>query len=211
MPGGWLRKVVVRCALRFVCGAAAALPLGVVAQAQPEQLQEGTATGTFAVYHSDQPWLPVSFEYPAGWQVEPSSGTTEAYSQVQIYAPASVENRLRSYLVVRMFPTQDRGGPYASVQEMVDSYRKTLLPTLKIDKEEQIEVQGVPAMCLDVSGTMRLPWNSQKARPIPAKSQRVFLGKSRWLYEIAWTATPEAAPEVEAAFARLLKTLTLGR
>ena len=61
-------------------------------------------------YHSRSAELPVQFEYPADWEAEYSRGSTEAYAQVQVYAPSAVESRLRSYLVVRAVPSGSSGG-----------------------------------------------------------------------------------------------------
>ena len=164
---------------------------------------------TFVTYRSDQPRLPVSFEYPADWSVEYSTGAVEAYAQVQIYGPKSLEKRLRTYLVVRAMPQQTQGGHYADVGEMIDQYRKTLPPTLHIDQERQTTVLGEPTPLLEVSGSLLLPWNSQKAQPVPVRSERIFFEKNDRLYELAWMATPEASSTLAAAFSHLLQTLVL--
>lgn len=171
--------------------------------------QEGGTTGTFSVYQSQQPQLPVSFEYPADWQLEPSTGKVEAYTQVQIYGPASLDHRLRTYLVIRGVAPQSAGGRYAGLNEMVDSYRHTLQQGLQIDQELHVSVLGVPAIEVEVSGTFRLPWESPAAQAVAVKSQRIFLEKNGRLYELAWMATQEAAPEVEQVFSHLLHTLTV--
>ena len=171
--------------------------------------QEGHATGTFTRYASSRPQLPVAFEYPADWSVEESSGTYEAYSQVQIYGPESLESRLRTYLVVRSMPPKTDGGRYTSVREMVDAYRQTLQPGLRIAGEQQIAVSGVPAIQLDISGTLRLPWESQEGKLVPVTSQRIFFERQGRFYEAGWMGTPEVSDTVAAVFAHLLQTLTL--
>lgn len=171
--------------------------------------QEGRATTAFTIYQSNQPQLPVRFEYPADWEVEHSSGTTEVYSQVQIYAPKSLEDRLRMYMVVRAIPPKAQGGRYAGLPEMIEDYQKTLLPSLRIEQDQQTAVLGSAARQLEISGTLRLPWKSPLAQPVPVKSQRIFLEKNGWLYELGWLATPEISYEVEEAFSHLLQTLTL--
>jgi hypothetical protein len=167
------------------------------------------ATSSFAIYRSEQPELPLSFEYPSDWHVERSQGSSEAYAQVQVYGPESLEGRLRTYIVVRVIPPQADGGRYASVGEMAEDYRKTLLPTLRIEQDRELTVLESPAHVLDVSGTVLLPWKSPNAQSVPVKSQRVFFEKGARLYELAWMATPEVAPAVEAAFSHLLQTLTI--
>jgi hypothetical protein len=173
------------------------------------EAQEGQVTRTFAVYQGDLLQLPVRFEYPADWQVESSSGSTEIYSQVQIYGPPSLEDRLRTYLVVRAIPPKVHGGRYENLDEMVEGYRKDLLPTLHIEQEQQTIVLGQPARLLDVIGTLRLPWKSPTSELVPVKSQRIFLDKNGWFYELAWMATPEVALTVEEAFSHLLQTFSL--
>ena len=175
-------------------------------------LQEGWAENVFTLYRSDHAQLPVSFEYPAEWQVEYSSGTEEAYAQVQMYGPASLDTRLRTYMVVRAVPPKAQGGRYAGVGEMVAAYQTTLLPGLRVEQDRQIIVLDSPATMLDVSGMLNLPWEVSRApRPVPVKSQRVFLEKDGWLYELSWLTTPEAAQQVERAFSHLLNTLVLSR
>ena len=166
----------------------------------------------FTLYHSDHAQLPVSFEYPAEWQVEYSSGTAETYAQVQVYGPASLDHRLRTYMVIRAVPPKAQGGRYAGVSEMAAAYQTTLLPGLRVDQDRQEAVLGSPATILDVSGTLNLPWEVSRApRPVPVKSRRVFLEKNGWLYELSWLTTPEASQQVERAFSHLLKTLVLSR
>ena len=171
--------------------------------------QEAQSMETFRRYQGSRSQLPVSFEYPAEWQLEESSGTREAYWQVQVYGPESVEARLRTYLVVRAVPPKAEGGRYEGVSQMVESYRKTLQPGLRVEGERRISVSGLPAIRLDLSGALRLPWKSPKAVPIAVKSQRIFLENEGRLYELGWMATPEAAATVEAAFAHVLRTLVV--
>ncbi len=172
-------------------------------------VREGQATDTFATYRSHQSPLPVSFEYPAGWEVEPSEGKTEAYAQVQVYAPAAFEPRLRVYLVVRVMPTAASGGRYASVDEAAAAYRETLLPTLRIDEAQETTALGVTARQVVVSGTLRLPWMSAAAHPVPVTGRRLFFEKGGRLYECAWLSTPDTAARVQAFFEHVLQTLTV--
>ena len=175
-------------------------------------LQEGRAERMFSLYRSEHAQLPVSFEYPAEWQVEYSSGTAEAYAQVQMYGPAALDTRLRTYIVVRVVPPKAQGGRYAGVGEMVAAYQTTLLPGLRVDQDRQIVVLDSPATILDISGMLNLPWEVSRApKPVPVKSQRVFLEKNGWLYELSWLTTPEASQQVERAFSHLLSTLVLSR
>lgn len=165
----------------------------------------------FALYRSQQPGLPVSFEYPEGWELEESAGTHEPYAQVQCYGPKTMEDRLRIYLVVRAMPPKAAGGRYADVAEMVQEFQRTKLPTLRVDREGAVSVAGTAATQLDISGSLRLPWKSSKATDIPVKSQRVFFEKDGRLFELAWLGTPEASPVLADAFSRLLQTLSVGK
>ena len=171
--------------------------------------REGRTTEAFLPYQNAKPQLPVKFEYPAGWQVEESSGTSEVYSQVQIYGPASLEPRLRTYLVVRAVPPKAEGGRYASLSDMVETFRATLQPGLRIDQEQPIQVSGRPATKLELSGQLWLPWKSPNAKPIAVKSQRIFLERAGRFYEFAWMSTPEVSEQVIAVFSRLLETFTV--
>jgi len=170
---------------------------------------EGHTIETFAQYRSQSPRLPVAFEYPSAWQVEESSGTSEVYAQVQIYGPASLEPRLRTYLVVRCVPPKADGGRYMSLSEMVETYRATMQAGLRVDEERATDVMGQPATQLDVSGIFQLPLDSPGERSVPVKSQRVFFEHDGRLYELAWMATPEVSDHVAAAFSHLLESLTL--
>lgn len=169
---------------------------------------EGHPVGMVTQYESVRPELPVSFEYPADWDAEESFGSQEAYAQVQVYAPESLESRLRSYLVIRAVPPEEKGGRYAGLRAMADSYRHALQPGLQIDQEEQTNLLGASAVRFRVSGTLRLPWKSSRAQPVPVRSERIFFEKGGRLYELAWMATPEAADQVRDAFIHLLETLT---
>ena len=171
--------------------------------------QEGWTTDAFALYQSAKPQLPVTFEYPADWQVEESSGSQEVYAQVQVYGPSSLEPRLRTYLVVRAVPSKTGGGRYASLEEMVGVFRDTLQPGLRIDGTHPVQVAGGPATQLEVSGQLWLPWKSPNAKPVPVKGQRVFLERGGRFYEFAWMGTPEVSGQVRAAFSRLLDTFTV--
>ena len=178
---------------------------GLVPAAFPHE--EGHTAETFAAYHSSRAELPVAFEYPAAWQVEESSGTHEAYAQVQVYGPASLEPRLRTYLVVRCVPPKAEGGRYANLDEMVESYRATLQAGLRVDEERKVQVLSQPATQLDVSGIFQLPLDAPGERSVPVKSQRIFFEQEGRLYELAWMGTPEVAEQVAAAFAHLLQAL----
>ncbi len=172
-------------------------------------VREGQATDTFATYRNHHSSLPVSFEYPAGWEVEPSEGKTEAYAQVQVYAPIAFEPRLRVYLVVRAMPTAASGGRYASVDAAAAAYRETLLPSLRIDEVQETMALGVAARQVAISGTLRLPWMSAVAQPVPVTGRRLFFEKDGRLYECAWLSTPDVAARVQAFFEHLLQTLTV--
>jgi hypothetical protein len=116
---------------------------------------------------------------------------------------------MRTYVVVRAIPPKAAGGRYDGLAEMIGSYREKLQPGLMVEGERQVTVLGVPATQLELGGSLRLPWRSPEARPVPVRGQRVFLQKDGRLYELGWLATPEAAAEVGAAFNRLLETLAL--
>ena len=169
----------------------------------------GSTATTFSVFRSDQANLPVTFEYPSDWQVERSSGSTERYAQVQVYGPSALDDRLRSYLVVRAIPPAAQGGRFAGLEQMIASYEETLLPTLRVAQRRQTKVAGLPATVLEVGGTMLLPWNGANPKPVPVKSERVFLERNGWLFELAWLTTAEAAAAVEPVFARLVETFAL--
>lgn len=169
----------------------------------------GGASTTFSVFHSEQETLPVRFEYPADWKVERSTGSTEAYEQVQLYGPSTLDPRLRAYLVVRAVPPAAQGGRYAGLHEMIVSYQQTLLPTLQVEERRAATVAGLPATVLRVSGTMLLPWKSANSQPVPVASERVFVERNGWLFELAWMSTKDAAPAVEPLFVRLVETFTL--
>ena len=170
---------------------------------------EGHATSAFTTYRSHQPQLPVSFEYPTGWDAEMSAGKTEAYTQVQLYAPAAVEQRLRVYLVVRAMPLKASGGRYASLDEAVAAYRETLLRTLHITEERQTTVAGVAARQLAINGTLSLPWMSATAHAVPVVGGRLFFEKDGRVYECAWLGTPELAAQVQTYFDHVLQTLMI--
>ena len=189
-----------RALVRFGMMAAGCVLLAVPSQGE-------TPTNAFAVYQSDQPQLPLRLEYPTGWDVELSSGKMEPYTQVQFYAPASLESRLRIYLVARALPPKAAGGRYADVGELAASYRASLPPTFAINGERATTVLGVSARQVGVAGTLQLPWMSSNAHPVSVVGQRVFCERAGRLYEFAWLATPAAAPQVEAAFMHLLETL----
>lgn len=171
--------------------------------------EEGSAMKpVVASYRSAQPLLPISFEYPKEWKVEPSSGTMETYAQVQIYGPATVEHRLRTYLVIRVIPPKAQGGRYAGLNEMVETYRQSALPHLRVEQERHVVALGSPARQFEIVGTLQLPWWSKGSEPVPVKGRRIFFERNGSLYELGWLATPEASPTVEEAFAHLLLTLT---
>jgi uncharacterized protein YceK len=181
--------------------------IGVVALGGVLFAQEAMGPKPFLVYRSDQPRLPVSFEYPAGWEAEYSKGTQEAYAQVAVYAPASLEDRMRAYMAVRALPPRDAGGRYAGLTDVIASYREQLMPSLRIDAERNTTVLDLPTTVLEVSGTLLLPWKSLAAQPVPVKGQRLFFEAHGLVYELSWLATPEASPQLEAAFSHLLETL----
>ena len=174
-------------------------------------VQEGQTTELFVQYASTRPQLPVRFEYPSGWQVEESAGSHEVYSQVQVYGPAVLEPRLRTYLVIRCVPPKTEGGRYASLGEMVDAYRTTLQTGLGVDGEQEIQMLGRLAKQLEVSGTLWLPWESPAAQPVAVKGQRVFFEQDGRLYEAGWMATPEVSNQVAAAFSHLLHTFSFAQ
>lgn len=161
----------------------------------------------FALYPPLLPELPVRFEYPADWYPEPSRGTTDAYVQIQLYAPAAFEPRLRTYMVIRAMPPIHQGGRYHNIDELVEEYRNTLLPSLRINVKRHIDLQGAPATVLELTGSLRLPWKSSAAETIPVHSQRIFFERGGRFFELAWMATPEGAPTVQEYFAHLMQTL----
>lgn len=170
---------------------------------------EGYPTGAFEVYQATTPPLSVTCEYPAGWQAEESSGSTERYRQVQFYAPADMESRLRMYIVVRAVPLKDQGGKYAGVAEMAGEYRNQAMPGLNVEEQPPVTVLGSTATVLAVNGTLSLPWRSPTPAAVPVSGARVFFEKDGTLYEAAWLATPEHAPAVLTAFSHLLDTLAI--
>lgn len=172
-------------------------------------VEAGMTTESFIQYRSTNDSLPVSFEYPRGWDVEESSGTHEIYTQIQIYAPKAVEGRLRTYLIVRAMPTAAEGGRFANAQEAVTQYQQTLMPTMSIARTQDTQLLGREATQVEVTGTLRLPWKSPTAEEVPVIGQRVFFEASGRLYELAWLATPESAEQVSAAFGRLVHTLAV--
>ncbi|MBI2105123.1 MAG: hypothetical protein HYT90_06085 [Candidatus Omnitrophica bacterium] len=182
----------------------ALLLIGGDAGSQPATMDE------FVTFSSATPQLPVRFEYPAGWQPEESAGSHERYAQVQVFGPASLEPRLRTYLVVRRVPPRAEGGRYGSLDEMVESYRATMQSGLHVDADRPVQVLGRTGRQLDISGDFRLSWETPgEIKSVPVKSQRIFVEQDGQFYELAWMATPEVADQVAAVFSRLLQTLTL--
>ena len=173
--------------------------------------QHVMAEQSYLIYQSTHPQLPIRFEYPQGWHVEESEGSTEAYTQVQVFGPGSLEGRMHTFLAVRAVPPRTHGGRYASVDELVESYRRTLMPTLAINRERRQVLLDAPATVLEVRGILYLPWKAADPQPVPIQSQRVFFEKDGRLYELSWIATPETADALAAAFDHLLQTLTVTR
>ena len=163
---------------------------------------------TFQTYQGPASQLPVRFEYPAEWTAEPSSGTTEAYHQVQLFAPPAA-GRLHPYISVRAMPLKAQGGRFATVEELVASHAATLLPTLRIDGRRRASAAGTPAEVVDGSGALWLPWKSTHPKEVPVACQWMFFGAGGRLFELSWMATPETAAGVRAAFDHLLSSLTL--
>lgn len=165
-------------------------------------------TEAFSRYRG-RPGLPVSFEYPAGWQVEESTGSQEVYTQVQVYAPGPAGAGVRTYLVVRVVPPPAAGGRYGSAADAQTAYRETLLPDWQIEQESTLEVLGAAARRLEVSGTLRLPWHAPEAEVVPVRSQRVFCEAAGGVLEMGWVAPAAEAGRLSALFDRLLQTLAL--
>lgn len=192
--------------LRGVSGMMAGMALLLIGAAGGQS----TTMDAFATYSSPTPQLPVRFEYPAGWQPEESAGSHERYTQVQVHAPESFESRLRVYLVIRVIPPKAEGGRYEDLDEMIESYRATMQAGLHVDEEREVQVLGLAATQLDISGTFRLlSRETPGERAVPVKSQRVFFEQDGRLYELAWMATPEVSDQVAAAFTHLLQTFSL--
>ena len=165
------------------------------------------AQSDHARYHSTIPFWPVTFEYPADWQAEQSRGSQERYDQVQLFAPGSADARAHAYIAVRVMPRKNEGGRYASIEEMAAAYRQTQMPTLSTSEASQVTVLGVPALRMEVSGQMALPWKAAHPELIPMQGQRVFFEKDGRLFELSWMAPEESAPATAAAFGHVLSTL----
>ena len=164
---------------------------------------------SFVGYQGGEPGLPVTFEYPTGWVLEASSGSHEAYTQVQVYAPDAMDPRMRNYLVVRVVPSSASGGRYPTLEEMMAEFRQTLLSSLHVEREEPIDVLGAHGQYVRMTGSLRLPWKAARAQDVPVTGARIFIERESQFFEIGWLATPEAAHEVESAFQHLVESLKL--
>jgi len=172
-------------------------------------LGTGMASEMVVRFQGANPGLPVSFEYPTGWKAEESSGNYDVYTQVQVFGPKSLEDRMGVYLVVRAVPLKEQGGRFTGLADRVAHFRQTLPSSMTIRTEEIVEFLGVDSMHMSISGTLKPGYQVTDALEIPIKSERIFLEKSDYLYEFAWMATPEASQEVAGAFKIMLDTLRI--
>lgn len=165
------------------------------------------AAKDMSLVYANRAFLPLSFEHPADWEVEPSAGTTERYSQVQLYAAKQPGDLMRTYMVIRAIPPKAKGGRYDDREQMISSFKSTLLRSMTIEGEQSEVVAGVAARVLEIGGTLNLPWESVSPTPVPVAGQRVFFERDGWLYQASWLTTPDHADAVRAIFTRLLSTL----
>jgi hypothetical protein len=191
----------------------------IVFRQPPETLEGRTTEGapvpmtmtapapTYAWHESRLPGLHARFQYPAGWHPRESQGSSEVYSQVQVFGAEAAQGT-GPYLLVRAAPTSQAGGRHPTLDALIHHYRTTAFPGTVFRDEPPVHVAGMTGTALVAAFTLRLPFHSTQAKPVAVTSQRVFAQRGAYLYEFTYHATHAGYPEFLNAFQHLLETFS---
>lgn len=158
-------------------------------------------------YRGNAPELSVTFRYPKGWRLQEEAGTMERYRQVRVLGPRNHDDTYTCYLSVRGAPVKSHGGKYATIHELIGSYRAYAFRDATVEAEAQPTVSGLKAREMTVSYVVP-PQHKPRLKPIaiPVKTRILFLEKGPYLYEVSYSADAREYDQRAGAFDRLIKS-----
>ena len=187
----------MRRALLVMCAALAAAA-SCAAEPMPSKL----------TYSSPEADLPVSFEYLTYWRLTEERGTVEPYRAVRLQGLRNADGTYTAYMVVRAFPVQPPGSPYADQRAFVARLLTNLPDGASMDPQTTRSVAGVGADDFTVTYTIPpLHHAGRKAVKIPVKTRTVVLEHGPFLYELAYSADERSYGTHLADFEDLLSSL----
>ena len=187
----------MRRALLVMCAALAAAA-SCAAEPMPSTL----------TYSSPEAELPVSFEYPTYWRLREERGTVEAYRAVRLQGLRNADGTYTAYMVVRAFPVQPPGSPYADQRAFVARLLTNLPDGARVEPQATRPMAGTLADDITFAYTIPpLHHAGRKAVKIPVKTRTVVVQRGPLLYEIAYSADERAYDAHLFAFEGLLSSL----
>ena len=159
-------------------------------------------------YSSPEAELPVSFEYLTYWRLTEEHGTVEVYRAVRLQGLRNADGTYTAYMVVRAFPVQPPGSPYADQRAFVARLLTNLPDGASVEPQATRPMAGTLAD--DITFTYTIPplhHAGRKAVKIPVKTRTVVVQRGPLLYEIAYSTDERSYDAHLPAFEGLLSSL----
>jgi len=144
--------------------------------------------GNRTAFTSANPRLDFEFLYPTAWQVREFD--REDHSEVFILGPRNRDDTYSLALAVHVFPTQERGGKYVTVADVVEDYRRRSrrLTSFREIATSQGTLAGTEAVEVVISYTVPLPPGSATSKETPIVERRIIARRKGWFYELIYRA-----------------------
>jgi hypothetical protein len=176
---------------------------------RPELVARVEGMGPFVPYQPKGLSLPFSFEYPKNWAAGEERGRSEPYQQILILGPRNAQDTYNAGLVIRMLPTQPRGGRFADVGELTQ-WRRGQFAAAKafvVLTDRPRSVEDAAGMELEMQFTAALPLPTMASQDTTLRSHTVIVERDGQLYEFSYSADVRDYQRYYPAFAHLIETL----
>ena len=152
----------------------------------------------------------VRFQHPQDWKLQTEKGEKESYQAIRLLGPSNPERTYRTLFSVRAEPLQATGGAYASRDEALDKYLKTLFDGAQVERDSKLTIAGFDVRDITVAYTVPpIRYHGLKGVSIPVKSRTVAFESGGMLYTVYYTADAQVFGDYLESFEALLNSFKL--
>lgn len=165
--------------------------------------------GAFVIFIPQH--LPLTFEYPSHWIAGEEEGRDAAYQQVIVLGPRNLLDTYSAGLTIRLLPSKERGGTYASLEELTQ-WRRTQEARSEISevlRDQPRELLGLRGIELEFRTSLDLAPKERGGPMIPTaiRTRMVLLAQADRFIELVYTADALDYARYVPVFERLLESI----
>ncbi len=149
------------------------------------------------------------FEYPKGWTMRESRGSSEKYFQVHVFGAVDKDVKFGPSITVTVYPKKESGSKFSSLSQLMQDYLLNAgkMRGYRLESDDTIKLKaGIMARDIKMVYILRLPLYNTKARDVLLGERTIFFESGLDLFVLSYKNVSADYPSFEAAIARAIQT-----